>query len=104
MFLCCYTSRMHDKITTIEELAIMVKHGFDQTATKKDLELFKDGLQGVKEVMTLMQEEINETRKDVIYIRSTMNALISNDTTQDAAIINLAERVEILEEAALVPA
>ena len=95
---------MQDKITTIEELAIMVKHGFDQTATKKDLELLKDDLQGVKEVMTLMQEEINETRKDVIYIRSTMNALISNDTTQDATIINLAERVEILEEAALVPA
>jgi len=61
----------------------------------------KEDLQGVKEVMTLMQEEKNATRKDVSYIRSTMNALVSNDTTQDAAIVHLAERVEILEDKTL---
>lgn len=70
----------------------------DLAMVKNDVTEIKEDVAGLKSVMRDMQEELNETRKDVSYIRSTMNALVSNDATQDAAIVNLAERVEILED------
>ncbi|MFY9463210.1 MAG: hypothetical protein WAP52_03430 [Candidatus Sungiibacteriota bacterium] len=93
---------MHEKITTIEGLATMIQRTM---ASKEDLAQLSDRMENVESVMKDMREEMNATRKDVSYIRSTMNALSSNDTTQDAVIINLAKRVEILEDhPALVPA
>lgn len=100
---------MHEKITTIEGLATMIQRTM---ASKEDLAqlsqkmgTMEGRMDTIASVVKDIQEELNETRKDVIYIRSTMNALLSNDATQDATIVNLAERVEILEEhPALVPA
>ena len=93
---------MHEKITTIEGLATMIQCTM---ASKEDLAGVKIDLAEVKSVMGVMREELNATRIDVNYIRSTMNALVSNDATQDATIVNLAERMEILEDhPALAPA
>ena len=69
---------------TIEDLAAMVKRGFDQTATKEDL----------KEIW----EELNNTHADVRHIRSTTDALVHSDIAQDAAIQDLTARVHRLEE------
>ncbi|MDP3779181.1 MAG: hypothetical protein Q8R30_04025 [bacterium] len=58
---------------TIDELALMVKRGFDQTATKKDLEQFatkedlaqlrtemQDGFRGVNRRIDLLHEDISD--------------------------------------------
>jgi len=67
-------------------------------ASKEDLAQLSGRMENMESVMKDVREELNATRMDVNYIRSTMNALISNGTVQDAAIVNLAERVEILED------
>ena len=51
----------------IEKLAIMVKNGFDQTATKKDLENLatKEDLKAVKEELTGVKEDLEEKIDDL---------------------------------------
>ncbi|MDP3779207.1 MAG: hypothetical protein Q8R30_04155 [bacterium] len=60
------------KKITIDDLALMVKHGFDQTATKKDLEEglaqlrtelrteMQDGFRGVNRRIDLLHEDISD--------------------------------------------
>ena len=57
---------------TLEDLAVMVKRGFDTMATKDDL----------KEIW----EELNATHADVRYIRSTADALVHSDIAQEGVI------------------
>lgn len=88
------------KKITIEDLAVMVKRGFDavdkrldQTATKDDLKRFvtKDD---VKEIM----EELNATHSDVRYIKNTVDMLVRGDTAHDTALEDLTARVHRLEQ------
>jgi hypothetical protein len=45
-----------------------------------------------------MAEELTATHEDVRYIRTTVNLLVRNDATQDAAIKTLSARVTRLEK------
>lgn len=106
LFRSTYYKDMHDKITTIEQLATMIQRTM---ASKEDLAnlsgKMESRMENMESVMKDMQEEMSVTREDVRYIRNTMTALVSNDAAQDAAVVNLAERVEILEDrATLAPA
>jgi uncharacterized protein (UPF0335 family) len=90
---------------TIEDLALMVKRGFDQTATKEDLkdlatkvELNEVTLNDVKGTVQNIVEELNAMHVDVRYIRSTTDALVHSDVAQEAAIEDLTSRVDRLEQ------
>ena len=79
------------KKITIEELALMVKRGFDQTATKDE----------VREIKALVQdvvEELGATHADIRNIRSTVTALSRSETAHEVTIENLTERVYRLEQ------
>lgn len=43
---------------TIEDLAVMVKAGFDETATKEDLRGVKTDINGMKDGMRQMEERL----------------------------------------------
>lgn len=92
---------------TIEDLAIMVKHGFDQTATKDDLKELatkvelnevKVDLNNVKGIVRDIVEELNAMHADVRHIRSTTDALVHSDIVQEAAIEDLTSRVHRVEK------
>lgn len=92
---------------TIEDLAAMVKCGFDQTATKEDLkelatrvELLatKVELNDVKRTVRDIAEELNAMHVDVRYIRSTTDALVHSDIAQEDAIEDLTSRVHRVEK------
>lgn len=86
---------MAKKKMTLEDLAGMVKRGFDQMATKEDLKqcATKTDLKGVLEEMSAM-------RADIRYIRSTTDAVVRSDISQDATIQDLTVRVQRLEQKA----
>ena len=77
-----------DLATTIENLTIMVKHGFDdmtsQMATKED----------IKEIW----EELDVIHADVRYVRNTMSGLVHSDAAQDTTIQDLTIRTRRLEK------
>ena len=81
------------KKITIEDLAAMIKRGFDQTATKDDFHK-------VEEIQKDMLEELNTTHADIRHIRSTTDALVHSDIAQEAAIEDLISRVHRLEQKA----
>lgn len=90
---------------TIEDLALMVKRGFDQTATKDDLkdlttkvELIEDDLKDLTTKVELIAEELNAMNVDVRYMRSTTDALVHSDIVQEAAIEDLTSRVDRVEQ------
>lgn len=78
---------------TLEDLAEMIKRGFDQMATKEELH-------GLRGTMQDMAEELNATHADVRYIRSTVDALVRSDIAQEASIQDLTARVHRLEQKA----
>ena len=101
---------MIDRITTIEDLAQMIqrtmasKEDLKAFATKVDLDEMRGDISemrgdinGIKGGMNEMREEIGNLQKDVSYIRTTMNALVSNDLAQDGAIEELRDRTSRLE-------
>ena len=89
---------------TIEDLAIMVKRGFDQTATKEDIHELEQRVGQVEQRMATKEdikdiwEELNATHADVRHIRSTVDALVHSDIAQEAAIEDLISRVHRLEQ------
>lgn len=88
---------------TVEDLAVMVKRGFDGTATKDDLQRFatKDDIAELrtetKGILKDMTEEMSAMRSDVRYIKSTVSMLIRDDTAHETAIQDLTTRVVRLE-------
>lgn len=89
---------------TIDDLAAMIKRGFDKTATKDDLKRFatKDDLVGLrtetKGILKDMAEEMSAMHSDVRYIRSTVDKLVHSDIVHEAAIQGLTTRVVRLEQ------
>ena len=77
---------------TLEDLDMMVKRGFDQTATKDDLKqcATKADLQSVV-------EEMNAMHTDIRHIRATTDAVVRSDIGQDATLQDLTARVHRLE-------
>ncbi len=88
------------KKTTIEDLAAMIKRGFDQTATKDDFRQLDQRIDKVENIQRDMLEELNATHADVRYIRSTTDKLVQSDIVHDAAIEDLTSRVHRLEQKA----
>jgi hypothetical protein len=91
---------MEKRETTIDDLAIMIKNGFDQTATKDELRDLDQRLDKLEDIQKNMFEELNAVHADVSYIRSTLNPMVHNDIAQDEAIGDLTTRVEHLEQKA----
>lgn len=58
--------RKKEKIT-LDDLAVMVKRGFDETATRSELKEIESNLK--KEILRL-EKEIEELRKDITLIGS----------------------------------
>lgn len=83
---------------TIEDLAAMVKRGFDQTATKEDVYKLTHRLDRVEEIQKDMLEELNVTHTDIRHIRSTTDALVHSDIAQEDAIEDLTSRVHRVEK------
>jgi hypothetical protein len=71
------------KPTTLDDLAAIINQGFTETQRYLD-----QRLDGMKDVLTDVVQELNATHEDVRYIRTTMNLLVRNDVAQDAAIKN----------------
>ncbi|MBI3442792.1 MAG: hypothetical protein HY007_03430 [Candidatus Sungbacteria bacterium] len=98
---------MEKKETTIDDLAIMIKHGFDQVATKDELrgldqrlDFVDQRLDKLEEIQKDIFEELNATHADVAYMRRTLDPMVRNDIAQDEVIENLGTRVERLEHKA----
>lgn len=85
---------------TIEDLAIMVKRGFDQTATKEDIRTLDRRIDNVASIQKDMLEEMNTMHTDIRYIRGTVNKLVQSEIAQDTAISDLTSRVHRLEQKA----
>lgn len=103
--------KKNNKSMTIEDLAIMVKHGFDQTATKDELKKLatKDDLKelatkvelnDLKGIVRDIVEELNIAHADIRYIRTTVDKLVHSDIAQESAIEDLTSRVHRLEQKA----
>ncbi|MDQ3827784.1 MAG: hypothetical protein M3361_00470 [Candidatus Tectomicrobia bacterium] len=88
---------MTKKITTIEDLAVMINHSFTEAQKHTDAQLaaLKGELTGIVKDMA---EELTATHEDVRYIRTTVNLLVRNDVAQDAAIKTLSARITRLEK------
>ncbi len=84
----------------IEDLAGMVKRGFDQTATKDDVYILTHRLDRVEKIQKDMFEELNAAHTDIRHIRSTTDALVHSDIAQEAAIEDLTSRVHQIEKKA----
>ena len=82
---------MDDKITTIVDLAVMVKRGFDGVDKRFD---------SVLQIQKDMLEELNATHEDVRYLKNTVGALGQSDIAHEAAIEELKTRVHRLEQKA----
>lgn len=92
---------------TLDDLAGMVNHGFAEMASKRDLASVKEDVASVKEdvaaVKSLqkeMHEEMNAMHSDIRHIRSTVDALVRSDFSQDATIQDILARVHRLERKA----
>jgi hypothetical protein len=55
-------------------------------------------LDGVKDTMKAMVEELNATHEDVYYLRRSVDMPVRSDAAQDAAIKTLTARVARLEK------
>ena len=95
------------KKTTIDDLAAMIKRGFDgvdkrldATATKDDFHALGQRIDKVEDIQRDMLEELNATHADVRYIRSTVDKLVHSDIAHDATIQDLTSRVHRLEQKA----
>lgn len=75
------------KKTTIEELARMVKAGFDETATKHEV---RAGFQ-------LLTDSLDLIRQDVHDIKPTLGPLVRYAATMEEKVLNLEKRVERVE-------
>lgn len=93
-----FIMKKNNKPISIEDLAIMVKHGFDQMPTKGDFHKLDSRLDHVEEIQKDMLEELNATHTDVRYIRSTVDKLTQSDIMQDIAMKDLTSRVHRLEQ------
>ena len=87
--------------TTLEDLAGMVKRGFDHVATKDDLKEFvtKDDLKGLatKDNFKNIIEEISAIRADVRDIKGTLGPLARVVNAQEHDLSNLRIRVARIE-------
>lgn len=83
---------------TLEDLAEMVKRGFDGMATKEDINELRMDFNELRVDFKMLSEELNATHVDVQYIKRIVDMLIQSDTAQDTAIDDLATRVHHVEE------
>ena len=88
------------KKTTIDDLAAMIKRGFDEVHTRLDATATKDDLHKVEDIQKDMLGELNATHADIRYIRSTVDKLVHSDIVHDATIQDLTSRVHRLEQKA----
>ena len=87
-----------EKNITINDLAIMIKRGFDTMATKDDLDTVKSDLDNLKDVVKDIAEELKATHANVRHTRTTADFLVRNDIAQDEAIENFTARALKLEQ------
>lgn len=85
--------KKNNKPITIEDLAVMIKRGFDDMATKEDL---NDAKGTIGDIV----EELDTMHTDIRHIRSTTDALVHSDIAQDVIIEDLTSRVHRLEQKA----
>lgn len=95
---------MAKKKLTIDDLAVMVKRGFDGTATKDDLKGFatKDDLKGLatKNDFRILADDLEIIRADIRDIKGSLGPLVRTIAAQDREMQELRVRVARLERKA----
>lgn len=93
--------QQHNNHLTLEDLAAMVKRGFDGMATKEDLNdlrmATKEDINELRMASAMLLEELNATHVEVSYIKRTVDMLTQSDTAQDTVIHDLDMRVNRVE-------
>ena len=77
----------------IEELASAVKHGFDETASKKDLEAL-----ATKEQLQLVADNLDLVCADIHDIKLTLGPLVRMVAQMEGVLRNHDKRIERLEK------
>lgn len=85
------------KRMTINDLAIMVAKGFENTATKEDLNKQQETLKIHGDVLQIMLKEIKAVHEDSKSFRDNISTLYTDHVAYDRKIENLNVRVEKLE-------
>lgn len=88
---------MAAKKLTIEDLAVMVKKGFDQTATRQYVD---ERFKSVDEKFKLMIESMDFMRADIRDIKITLGPLVRMVAALDVDVRNLQHRMGKLEKRA----
>lgn len=89
------------KNLTIDDLAIMIQHGFQETATKKEMnERFQqvdEKFKQVDEKINLIVEGMDFMRADIHDIKLTLGPLVRTVTQMESEIQNFHLRLSRLE-------
>ena len=91
---------IEDLKVAIDDLAMMTKRGFDQTASKDGLGKLEKRVDTLESLQKDMLEELQATHEDVRHIRTTVTMLVHSDTAHEAAITGLKDSVYRLEQKA----
>lgn len=79
---------MAKKKTTIEDLAVLIKRGFDQTATKTEL---REEIGGVKSELKELKEQIAQLAADISKLKEEVRR-------DDPFVEDLLRRMRIVEK------
>ena len=66
---------MSEKQTTIEDLAVMVKKGFEDTARKQDVVGLKGDITGLKEDVTGLKEDMIEVKEGLDHVDARLGRI-----------------------------
>ena len=91
---------LKDLKVAIEDLAMMTKRGFDQTASRDGLGRLEKRVDVLESIQKDMLEELQTTHEDVRHIRTTVTMLTHSDAAHEAAVTGLKDRVYRLEQKA----
>ena len=84
--------------TTLDELATMIANGFEQTATKVDLEEIRQDVSVLKQDVSVLKQDVGEVKQKVSrldYRVEEMHEILAR--FEEGDILDLQKRIKILE-------
>ncbi len=83
---------------TLGELATMIANGFEQTATKVDLEEVKQDVSGLKQDVSVLKQDMTEVKQKVSRLDFRIEEMHEILTRfEEGDILDLQKRIKILE-------
>lgn len=86
---------MSKKAMTIEDLAVLVKRGFDHTASKEELNDFK---REVRKEFGGIKSEIKELREHILHLAADISRLKEDMNRDDPFVEDLLHRMREVEK------